>query len=357
MSTIALEAAFCCTPANSQVAFHTSLNVSDLGRSIAFYRALFGIEPAKQRTDYAKFELAEPPLVLSLIPGRVALGGTLNHVGIRLGSSEELVKVQARLEAAGIRTQREEGVECCYSRQTKFGVTDPDRTLWELYVFHADIDEHGHDTVPDTGRPNAFAADVPAEKVVWQHNLADPVPDQIPHPEFGAHEVMFEGTFNRPAGSFDAAKLLAEAWRVLRPGGTVRIHGLSGDRPYTGELLALPGPAAAVKHVPTESDLAKALTNAGFVDVQFEKLSLKAYFHVAGVQMREVLISGRKPGHRPKKTTHAAVYLGPLAQVTDDYGNVFHRGEHVSLNIHDWQALSKGAAAAQFALFPPEEIA
>jgi catechol 2,3-dioxygenase-like lactoylglutathione lyase family enzyme len=52
------------------VRFHASPNVSDLGRSIAFYRALLGTEPAKVRDHYAKFDLAEPLLVLSLIPGR-----------------------------------------------------------------------------------------------------------------------------------------------------------------------------------------------------------------------------------------------------------------------------------------------
>ena len=61
--------------------FHASLNVSDLDRSIAFYRVLLGAEPAKVRSDYAKFDLAEPPLVLSLIPGRPGAGGNLNHVG------------------------------------------------------------------------------------------------------------------------------------------------------------------------------------------------------------------------------------------------------------------------------------
>ena len=56
--------------------FHTSLNVSDLTRSVEFYRALLGVEPAKVRDNYAKFDLAEPPLVLSLIPGRPARAAT-----------------------------------------------------------------------------------------------------------------------------------------------------------------------------------------------------------------------------------------------------------------------------------------
>src|SRR5262245_58371331 len=95
--------------------FHTSLNVSDLARSVAFYRVLLGTEPAKVRVDYAKFELTEPPLILSLIPGKP--GGNVNHVGLRVRTADELIEVQRRLETAGIGTRREDGVECCYARQ------------------------------------------------------------------------------------------------------------------------------------------------------------------------------------------------------------------------------------------------
>src|SRR5262245_1688545 len=98
--------------------FHASLNVSNLDRSIAFYRALLGVEPGKVRADYAKFELAEPALVLSLVPGRPGGGGALNHAGLRVRTAAELVAVQQRLEAAGMPTRREDGVECCYAKQT-----------------------------------------------------------------------------------------------------------------------------------------------------------------------------------------------------------------------------------------------
>ena len=128
--------------------FHASLNVSDLARSIAFYKELFGIEPAKAYSDYAKFELEEPPVVLSLVPKAPVHGGNLNHVGIRVRTSEELVQVQHRLEAAGFKTRREDGVECCYALQTKFWVTDPDQLLWEIYVFHEDVEHYGHETAP-----------------------------------------------------------------------------------------------------------------------------------------------------------------------------------------------------------------
>src|SRR5262245_21338840 len=95
---------------------HLSLNVSDLARSIAFYRILLGAGPAKVKRDYAKFDLADPPLILSLMPGRAAPGGPLNHAGLRVRSVEELVDVQRRLESAGMPTRREDGVACCHSR-------------------------------------------------------------------------------------------------------------------------------------------------------------------------------------------------------------------------------------------------
>jgi hypothetical protein len=67
------------------------------------------------------------------------------------------VQVQHRLEAAGFRTKREDGVECCYALQTKFWVTDPDQLLWEIYVFHEDVEHHGHGTTPDAAKTSPDA--------------------------------------------------------------------------------------------------------------------------------------------------------------------------------------------------------
>jgi len=128
--------------------FHASLNVSNLDRAVAFYRVLLGVEAAKKRIDYAKFEMEDPPLVLSLVPRKTAGGGALNHVGLRVSTSEDLVAIQKRVEEAGIPTKREDGVECCYALQTKFWVNDPDNTMWEVYVFHNDIEDRGEGSVP-----------------------------------------------------------------------------------------------------------------------------------------------------------------------------------------------------------------
>jgi catechol 2,3-dioxygenase-like lactoylglutathione lyase family enzyme len=129
--------------ANAVIKFHASLNVSDLARSIEFYTALFGCGPVKHYPDYAKFEVETPPLVLSLKPKRACAGGPLNHLGLRLLEVDQLRAIQARLEMVGARIGQQDDVKCCYARQTKIWVTDPDQTMWEVYVLHDDVPDWG----------------------------------------------------------------------------------------------------------------------------------------------------------------------------------------------------------------------
>src|SRR5262245_5856297 len=184
-------------PMTPAVRFHLSLNVSDLARSVAFYRILFGREPAKLRGDYAKFEPDEPPLVLSLEPTPRPVGGPLNHLGFRLSDSAALVAMQERLERAGIRSQREEGVECCYARQTKFWVTDPGRTVWEIYTLEEDLDHRGVGQSLEAMLPSSTPLSPPgrgvggegAAPVVWEHRMHEPLPEAIPLADSSADEV------------------------------------------------------------------------------------------------------------------------------------------------------------------------
>jgi catechol 2,3-dioxygenase-like lactoylglutathione lyase family enzyme len=330
--------------------FHASLNVSDLDKSVAFYRVLLGAEPAKVRSDYAKFDIAEPPLVLSLIPGRPNAGGNLNHVGLRVRTAEELVEIQRRLEAAGMPTEREDGVECCYARQTKFWITDPDRALWEVYVFHEDVAEHGHGAPP----PVAEAAIEPAAApTVWQHRLNEPIPARLPYDDGTLHEAQLTGSINVEPATEHRASLVASIFRALRPGAALRVHGLTGDRTL-GSRPSLPGPAAAVQHVPSAADVVRELVLAGFVDVQLEKLSQTAYFVVDGVSMREARFVARKPAQPSGAAAHRAVYLGPMAQVMDDFGNLFRRGAVTSIEARDWEMLSTGPMRAAFLFLGPD---
>jgi len=133
------------TPAEAiqQIKFHASLNVSNLEKSLEFYTALLGRPPVKAYHDYAKFEIDIPPLILSLKPKRACAGGPLNHLGLRFTSLEALENTHERLKKVGARIGKQEDVKCCYALQTKLWITDPDETLWEVYVLHDDVPDWG----------------------------------------------------------------------------------------------------------------------------------------------------------------------------------------------------------------------
>ncbi|MGH9010525.1 MAG: ArsI/CadI family heavy metal resistance metalloenzyme [Acidimicrobiia bacterium] len=116
-----------------------ALNVSDLEGAIDFYSKLFGAEPAKQPPGYANFAINSPPLKLVLIENPGA-GGTLNHLGVEVGSSADVTAAQARLAGEGLDTATEDGVSCCYAVQDKVWVSDPDNAPWEIYTVLSDAD-------------------------------------------------------------------------------------------------------------------------------------------------------------------------------------------------------------------------
>jgi catechol 2,3-dioxygenase-like lactoylglutathione lyase family enzyme len=272
------------------IRFHLSMNVSNLARSIEFYRVLFGVEPAKRRDDYAKFELNDPPLVLSLEPSGGGTGGALNHLGFRMSDSAALVAMQRRLGEAGITSRREEGVECCYARQTKFWVTDPDNTLWEVYTLDDDIEHRGRGQSLAEMLPQATAAATSS----FEHRLSQPFPEQLPFADASLDEVRLRGTLNQRLAREVQERVLQEALRVLRPNGRLFVHVLVADRPPTG-ALHLPGPAAAVQHTPLQSEPLRLLETAGLQKVRVLKLDASPCFTQDGVEMHELQLEGRKP--------------------------------------------------------------
>ncbi len=315
------------------VRFHLSLNVRDLTRSIDFYRVLFGTDPAKCRPDYAKFELDDPPLVMSLEPSHRNVGGPLNHVGFRLPDSETLVAMQSRLERAGIRSQREEGVECCYARQTKFWVTDPDKTLWEIYTLDEDIDFRGvgqtiEAMIPEPEDRPRFGAVVDPVPVVYEHLCDGAVPGRLPFADDSVDEVRLRGTLNMPLDAETKTRLLREARRVLRPGGRLFAHTLVGERAVTDPGLS--GPAAFIRFVPPEADPVHLLEAAGFQGVRLVKFDEKPCFEAEGVPMREQQLEGFEPAVGSR--TVQVIYKGPFRQLIADDGTVFPRGERVPVD-------------------------
>ncbi len=110
-----------------------ALNVDNVDEAVAFYSQLFSAEPHKRRHGYANFALTDPPLKLVLIenPGS---GGSLNHLGVEVGTADEVAAASTRLGATGLDTLVEDATTCCYAVQDKVWVTGPGGERWEVYT-------------------------------------------------------------------------------------------------------------------------------------------------------------------------------------------------------------------------------
>jgi catechol 2,3-dioxygenase-like lactoylglutathione lyase family enzyme len=114
-----------------------ALNVTDIDEAVAYYSKLFGVEPAKRQPGYANYAIAEPPLKLVLFESGEP-GGTLNHLGVEVESTDEVTATQRRLTDEGVDTTGEDKVDCCYALQDKVWATGPDGERWEIYTVLAD---------------------------------------------------------------------------------------------------------------------------------------------------------------------------------------------------------------------------
>jgi catechol 2,3-dioxygenase-like lactoylglutathione lyase family enzyme len=123
-----------------------ALNVDDLGEAIAFYSKLFNVDPAKVKPGYANFAVAEPPLKLVLIENR-GHGGTLNHLGVEVDSSDAVRSEIERLTNNGLFTEEEIGRTCCFATQDKVWVTGPAGEKWEVYAVLRDSESFGAESL------------------------------------------------------------------------------------------------------------------------------------------------------------------------------------------------------------------
>jgi len=113
---------------------HLAMNVKDVEASIDFYKKMLDIEPSKVRTGYAKFDIQNPPLNLTLNQNAFVAGGTLSHLGIQVATTEDVLELRDKWTERGLIPREEMQTTCCYAVQDKAWVSDPDGNEWEAFV-------------------------------------------------------------------------------------------------------------------------------------------------------------------------------------------------------------------------------
>ena len=117
---------------------HIALNVRNVEQSIEFYKKMLGIEPGKVRTGYAKFDVQNPPLNLTLNEHTFGERGALSHLGIQVAETADVLSMRERWASAGLTPRDEMQTKCCYAFQDKSWVRDPDGNEWEVFVVLVD---------------------------------------------------------------------------------------------------------------------------------------------------------------------------------------------------------------------------
>ena len=121
-----------------QNTFHVSLYVDDIDAEDLPVAIDGGVEPAKVRHDYAKFELVDPPVILSVNKG--GRPGTLSHLGIRYPGTADVASETVRTKHEGLEVLRQASATCCYAKADKFWVEDADGVRWEMYALLEDTE-------------------------------------------------------------------------------------------------------------------------------------------------------------------------------------------------------------------------
>jgi hypothetical protein len=119
---------------------HVSLYVSDINNSINFYSNFFGQAPTKVKPKYAKYILENPSLIISFVENKDRVQSNFGHLGFQVETLEQLDVKLSEAKQKNLVTKEEIGTNCCYAKQDKFWVNDPDGTQWEVYYFHADAE-------------------------------------------------------------------------------------------------------------------------------------------------------------------------------------------------------------------------
>src|SRR5262245_18975919 len=117
---------------------HVSLNVSHIEASVDFYEKAFGVKATKRRPGYAKFDLDEPSLNLTMQEAP-RTGVNASHFGVQVASSEDVAQAWTRFKEAGLETYTEEDTQCCYALQDKVWIEDLDGNSWEVFVVKGDV--------------------------------------------------------------------------------------------------------------------------------------------------------------------------------------------------------------------------
>ena len=173
------------------------------------------------------------------------------------------------------------------------------------------------------------SADDLAELQQWQHRQRQ---DQ-PLVSDNSVDLVVSNCVLNLVSDEEKQQMVKEIFRVLKPGGRVAISDIISDEvvpPHLKQNSELW--SGCISGAFQEQKFISAFIDAGFLAVAYDKWDAQPWQVVDGIEFRSVTLTAVKGEASPcLDYGHAVIYKGPHAEVRDDEGHVFPRGERMAV--------------------------
>lgn len=157
----------------------------------------------------------------------------------------------------------------------------------------------------------------------------------------------------------DKQQLVREIFRVLKPGGRAAISDIIADEPVPAHLKQDPELwSGCLSGAFEEQEFTRAFAEAGFAGVCLDRWSGEPWRVVEGIEFRAVtLLAAKGHGRECLDLGHAVIYRGPYAEILDDEGHLFPRGERIAVCERTFRFLTEGPFKQDFIGIEPKTLA